>query len=383
MKVFILFFIVSIAPLNIFGFQPEKKAMKILMLVACFPKLHNVSVMNQITGLIDRGHDVTIYSFSKGDFINIQKDVIKYDLISKMISKLPDSLDEYDIVMFQMGHKLFNIRKTHNYKGKIVVCMRGYDITGYLKEHPNAYNEYFETCDLFLPVCRAFKNLLIKEGCPRDKVVVQHSSIDCAKFKFRKKRLPMRGSINWVSAGRLVEKKGLIYSILAFERLLKKYPNMKYTIIGEGVLKDALKHIVRMLGLQRKIKFVPLLIHEEYINILNKSHIFILPSVTAQNNNQEGIANVLKEAMAVGVLVITTKHSGNAELITNGVSGFLLPERDIDSICYTIEHILRTHELWVPMQVAGAKKVKKDFDKEKESDKLEAILYNLCFGKKK
>lgn len=383
MKIFTLFFMLIITPMNIFCFQNEKKSMKILMLVSCFPKLHNVSVMNQITGLIDRGHDVAIYSFSKGDFVNVQKDVIKYDLIHKMISELPSSLDDYDVVIFQMGHKLFNIRETHNYKGKIVVCMRGYDITGYLKEHPHAYDQYFETCDLFLPVCRAFKNLLIEEGCPRDKVVIQHSSIDCTKFKFRKKRLPTRGSIHWVSAGRLVEKKGLIYSILAFERLLKKYPNMKYTIIGDGVLKDAFKQIVRMLGLQRKVKFVPLLVHEEYINILNKSHIFILPSVTAQNNNQEGIANVLKEAMAIGVLVITTKHSGNAELITNGVSGFLLPERDIDSICYTVEHILRTHELWVPMQLAGAKKVKKDFDKEKESDKLEAILYNLCFGKQK
>ena len=124
MNIFSLFFIVMLIPIDLFSFPDEKKSMKILMFISCFPKLNNVSSMNQITGLIDRGHDVTIYSFSKGNFDNVQKDVIEYDLINKILPRLPDSLDEYDVVIFQMGHKLFNIRETHNYKGKIVVCIR-------------------------------------------------------------------------------------------------------------------------------------------------------------------------------------------------------------------------------------------------------------------
>ena len=355
----------------------SKKPMKIFMFVSCFPKINNVSAMNQITGLIDRGHHVTIYSFEKGDFVNVQRDVIKYNLINRIIFELPTSFDDYDIVMFQMGHKLFDIRKTHNFKGKIVVCLRGHDITSFLKSHPHAYDEYFKSCDLFLPVCKAFRSLLIKEGCPRNKIIVQHSCIDRSKFKFRKKHLPRHGIIKLVSAGRIVEKKGLIYSILAFERLLKKYPNLRYTIIGDGELKDTLKYVVTMLGLRNKIKFITWLLHEQYAEILNRSHIFVLPSVTAHNNNQEGIANVLKEAMGVGVLVLATEHSGNSELIEDGVSGFLVPERDVDAICKAIDYMLSSPEKWARMQIAAAKKIEIEFDKEKENDKLEAILYGL------
>ena len=142
MKIFTLFFILIVTPINLLGLVDEKKSMKVLMLVACFPKLHNVSVMNQITGLIDRGHDVTIYSFSKGDFVNVQKDVIKYDLIHRMISVLPDNLDEYDVVMFQMGHKLFNIRETHNYKGKIELYIKAFILNNNNNNNKDSNNYY-------------------------------------------------------------------------------------------------------------------------------------------------------------------------------------------------------------------------------------------------
>lgn len=377
MKKCILFFMFIGISANIVYSASEKKPMKIFMFASAFPQINNVSAMNQITGLIDRGHEVKIYSFGESDFVNVQKDVIEYDLINKVVPKMPTSFDEYDIVIFQMGHKLFDIRKTHKYKGKIVVCMRGHDITSYLKSRPHAYDEYFKTCDLFLPVCKAFRDKLIKAGCPKNKIIVQHSCIDRNKFKFRKKSVPKHGIIRMVSAGRLVEKKGLIYAILAYERLLKKYPNLRYTIIGDGELKNTLQYVVRMLGLKDKVKFITWMVHEEYAAILDKAHLFVLPSVTAQNNNQEGIANVLKEAMAMGLIVVATQHSGNSELINHGISGFLVPERDVEALSNAIDYMLSSPAKWSPMQVAGAKKVEKDFDKEKENDKLEEILYGL------
>lgn len=377
MKNVALLFMFAGISINIFSSVPEKKPMKIFMFASAFPQINNVSAMNQITGLIDRGHEVTIYSFGESDFVNVQKDVIKYGLIDKVVPKMPTSFDEYDVVMFQMGHKLFDIRKTHKYKGKIVVCMRGHDITSYLKSRPHAYDEYFKSCDLFLPVCKAFRDKLIKAGCPKNKIIVQHSCIDRTKFKFRKKSLPKHGIIRMVSAGRLVEKKGLIYAILAYERLLKKYPNLRYTIIGDGELKNTLQYVVRMLGLKDKVKFITWMVHEDYAAVLDKAHIFVLPSVTAQNNNQEGIANVMKEAMAMGLIVVATQHSGNSELINHGISGFLVPERDVEALSNAIDYMLSSPSKWSPMQVAGAKKVEKDFDKEKENDKLEEILYGL------
>ena len=355
----------------------RNKPMKILMIVARFPQISNISNMNQITGLIDRGHTVHIFSMAQGDYINVQEDVIAYGLIDKMINHLPADLNEYDIVMFQMGHKLFDIRKTHNFKGKIVVCFRGYDITGFLQKHPHFYDEYFKTFDLFMPVCQAFKKLLEQEGCNPDKIVVHHSSIDCAKFKFKVRKLPESGRINIVSAGRFVEKKGLEYAIRAVAQLVQQYSNIRYTLIGDGNLKPKYQRLIEELNVGDNIKIDGWHTHDEYINILNKAHIFILPSITAENNNQEGIANVLKEAMAMGLLVIATKHSGNNELIDHKISGFLVPERSSTLIMHKIEYLLNHPEVWLSMQLAAAHKVHQEFNKEKENDKLEQIFYDL------
>jgi len=357
--------------------KEQTQSMKILMVVACFPKIHDICMLNQMTGLIDRGHDVHIYAISKGDCVNVQEDVITYGLINKTIFELPDSLDEYDIIMFQLGHKLFDVRRMYNFKGKVVVCLRGYDITGFLRENPHAYDKYFDQCDLFMPVCKAFKKLLEQEGCPSDKIVVLHSAIDFSKFTFQKVNLPQKGNFNIVSAGRFVEKKGFVHAIKAIARLVQKYPNIRYTIIGDGILKKKYKKLIKKLNVGNNIKIDGWHTHEEYIKILRKSHLFILPSVTAQNNDQEGIPNVLKEAMAMGLLAVATKHSGNPELIEHGVSGFLVPERNSNAISKVVEYLITNSDTWESIQTAAVDKVHAEFDKEIENNKLEALLYAL------
>ena len=355
-----------------------KKPMNILMIVGSFPVISDVCILNQITGLIDRGHNVDIFAFSKGDCLQVQKDVITYDLINKTIfKKLPESLDKYDIVIFQLGHRIFDVKKSHNFKGKVVVCLRGYDITVFLKNNPHAYNQYFDMCDLFIPVCKAFKGLLEQEGCNSGKIMVHHSAIDSSKFKFKLRSLPSRGIINIVSAGRFVEKKGFIYSITAIARIIKKYPNVRYTLIGDGILREEYVRLIKELNVEDKIKILSWHTHEKYIELLDKSHLFVLSSVTAQNNDQEGIPNVLKEAMAMGILTIATDHSGNSELIDNGISGLLVPERDSDAIYRAVDKLLSNPKQWKTMQKAAVKKIRQEFDKEKENDKLEAILYQL------
>ena len=61
----------------------QKQPMKILMVVATFPKIHDICMLNQMTGMIDRGHEVHMFASSKGDCINVQEDVIMYDLVNK------------------------------------------------------------------------------------------------------------------------------------------------------------------------------------------------------------------------------------------------------------------------------------------------------------
>lgn len=234
-----------------------------------------------------------------------------------------------------------------------------------------------------MPVCEAFKKILINIGCPLRKIAVHHSSIDCSKFIFKEREMPQQGIINIVSAGRFVEKKGFEYAIQAIAQLVKKYPQIRYTIIGAGQLKEKYQDLIRELNIEDYIQLDGWHAHEEYIDILDSAHIFILPSVTAENNDQEGIPNVLKEAMAMGLLVVATDHSGNGELIEHGISGYLVPERDTDAIVQAIDKFLTSPKQWKSMQLAAVEKIHREFDKEKENDKLEQLFYKLIEKKER
>lgn len=359
----------------------EKKQLNVLMVVPVFPKIHDICMLNQMTGLIDRGHSVSIYAPKLGDILHMQEDVIKYNLLSHLITgELPDNLDCYDIVVFQLGHKATNIKKTHNYKGKVVVCLRGYDITGFIKSNPHAYDDLFESVDLFMPVCEAFKKKLQDLGCSSDKIVVHHSGINCSRFAFKARQFPVIGPINIVSVGRFVEKKGFMYSIRAIAQLVKRYPRIHYTIIGDGILKKKYKKYIKQFGIRSRVTIDGWYSHDEYVKVLDKAHIFIVPSVTAHDNDQEGIPNVLKEAMAMGLMVVATDHSGNYELIEDKISGFLVPERNSGAIVRAVDYVLSKPEEWASLQFIARSLVCKKFDTEKLNDDLEKIFIRLING---
>jgi len=235
LRLVLIFFVLGVCGDDSF-FKKNLRSLKILMVVSRFPKLHDVCMLNQIIGLINLGHDVYIFAGGKCKIEKVQEDVKKYGLIEKTFYKnFSKELHKFDIVMFQLGHEAFNIKREFEFKGKLVICLRGYDMSGYIKQNPSAYDELFSVCDLFLPVCELFKNRLIEFGGDPDKIVVIHSAINCSRFTFKKRYPPKKNcKLKIVSVGRFVEKKGFKYAILAITSLIRKYPNIRYSIIGGG-----------------------------------------------------------------------------------------------------------------------------------------------------
>ena len=108
----------------------------------------------------------------------------------------------------------------------------------------------------------------------------------------------------------------------------------------------------------------------EIIKILDTCHLFIAPSVTAADGNQDAPINVLKEAMAMGIPVISTYHGGIPELVEDGISGFLVPERDANGLSDKLSYLLAHPELWADMGRAGRSFVEQHFDLSPLNDKL-------------
>jgi colanic acid/amylovoran biosynthesis glycosyltransferase len=410
--------------------------MKIAFLVWNFPVLSEPFILNQITGLLDRGHEVDIYRCAIDSRVipaeKVHPDVISYRLLARtytapkrpknplisfakalglLLAHFPKyprkcwrllshllvnqsrtkkaiyraipflNRPEYDIIHCQFGTLEtigLELRSMEILSGKIITTFRGIDISRYIAEKgEDAYKVLFTQGNFFLANCEFFRQKAIAIGCPIERILVHGSGIDCQKFTFQPRSMPRDGKVCIATTGRLVEKKGIAYCIEAIARIIPIYPNFEYNIIGDGELRTQLEELISKLQLGNFVKILGWKNQREIIEILEKSHLFLAPSITAIDGNQDAPVNTLKEAMAMGLPVISTDHGGIPELVENGVSGFLVPERDSLAIADKLLYLITHSEQWEAMGKAGRAKVLEKYDKSTLNDELVQIYQSL------
>jgi len=252
---------------------------------------------------------------------------------------------------------------------KIVTTFHGFDVSASIRRRgPKHYNLLFRFGALFLPVSKMWARRLCELGCDPALIKVHHVGIDCGLNAFRDRAIGFRGSpaVKLISIGRLIEKKGHLHTLRALAELLRNRPNLTVTldIVGEGDLKKALERTALELGLSDRVTFHGGLPHSETLALLNEAAIFVLPSVTAENGDMEGIPVALMEAMARGMPVISTYHSGIPELVQDGVNGFLVPERDDAALADAIGRAIDSAPKWSEIGRAGRRTVEREFNRE-------------------
>lgn len=406
--------------------------MKIAFIVGQFPVLSETFILNQITGLLDRGHDVDIYADRPGNLEKLHKDVVSYKLLERthylpeipenlawraikgcavLASKLmqaprdtlrslnfvkygeqalslwllytvvPEFQQGYDIVHCQFGTVSFRgmaFRAMNAPEAKLITIFRGHDISYFVNEKgDDIYAPVFRRGDYFLANCEFFKRRVIELGCPPERIRVHGSGLDCSRFPFSTREFPEDGRVQVVTTGRLVEKKGIEYGIRAVAKVLKQYPNLHYTIIGDGVLRSHLEAITADLGIADSVTFLGQKSQAEITEQLTAAHLFIGPSVTAADGNQDAPINVLKEAMATGLPVVSTYHGGIPELVQEDVSGFLVPERDADAIAQRLIQLIENPQRWPAMGQAGRTFVEQHYDLNRLNDALVELYQSL------
>jgi colanic acid/amylovoran/stewartan biosynthesis glycosyltransferase WcaL/AmsK/CpsK len=106
----------------------------------------------------------------------------------------------------------------------------------------------------------------------------------------------------------------------------------------------------------------------------------LAPSVTGCDGNQEGIPVVLMEALAQGIPVVTTQHSGIPELVRDGESGFLVTERDADALAEKLTYLVEHPETWSRMGIKGRSHVEQHYNIDKLNDRLVEIFKQVRAG---
>lgn len=131
-----------------------------------------------------------------------------------------------------------------------------------------------------------------------------------------------------VSVGQLKEKKGFTYLIDACRRLKEEGRLFDCIVVGEGPLRAALEAEIHNAGLQDVVRLCGAMSHQEVIEQYRQATVFTLPCILSANGDRDGIPNVILEAMAMGLPVVSTRHSGIPEVIRDDYNGRLVPPQD-------------------------------------------------------
>jgi colanic acid/amylovoran biosynthesis glycosyltransferase len=240
------------------------------------------------------------------------------------------------------------------------------------------YIQLFQEGDLFLTEGNNMKKELIKLGCPENKIVVQHLGVDLNKFNFSLREPPVSGNIIILIAGSFREKKGIPYAIQAFSKVKENYQNIRLRILGDGPMRIEIESLIAELKISEMVTLLGYQSHDVFLTEATTAHIFMLPSITAQNGDTEGGAPVaIIEAQATGLPVLSSYHADIPEVVVNGKSALLAPERDVETLAKYLEFLVEHTEVWGPMGKAGREHVIQNYDLMLQVEKLEKIYDSL------
>jgi colanic acid/amylovoran biosynthesis glycosyltransferase len=232
-------------------------------------------------------------------------------------------------------------------------------------------------------VSRAFvrsaslKRAVIELGCDEDKIDIVRTGIPLQEFPFREREFPSDGEWHFLQASRLVQKKGIATTLHAFTNFLAQYPRATLTIAGEGPMRAEIQQLTRKLKIDNRVALPGFVTPEKLRELYYGSHIFLHPSETGSDGNQEGIPNSMLEAMATGLPVFATEHGGIPEAIENGVSGILGPERDHEALSQALLQSVQDRDLLARLARNGAKAVAEKFDQRKQIQRIEEIYLGM------
>ncbi|GAC1349575.1 MAG: glycosyltransferase family 4 protein [Ktedonobacteraceae bacterium] len=167
-----------------------------------------------------------------------------------------------------------------------------------------------------------------------------------------------------LSIGRFVEKKGYRYLIAACKILVERNRRFQCAIYGSGPLKRDVRQQITRLGLEEYVHLHDERTQEDLPDIYRAAAMFVLPCCIASDGDRDGIPNVLLEAMATGLPVVSTTAGGIPELVEHDRNGFLVPEKDSQALANALERLLGDVTLRISLATEARRHIVTHFDAE-------------------
>jgi len=233
--------------------------------------------------------------------------------------------------------------------------------------------------DLTTQVSEAGRLRYIQVGAvPSNKILYIPNGIDTARFQPNPNaRQVVRDALGcpkeafvWLTVGRLEPVKNHLNLLSAFQEVAAVHPHARLLIAGQGLLQAAIEQRIAELGLAAQVRLLG--VRRDIPELLNAADAFVLPSLW------EGMPLTLLEASATALPIVATDVGGNAEVVLEGKTGYLVPPKDVGALAYAMLRIMNLPEDdRVSMGQAGRKHIVQNFDLERVVDRWEALYGEL------
>lgn len=365
-------------------------------------------------GLAKRGHKIKVYAPKKEltDVQKIENNVTykfiecRFGLFKTLYKNKKDSWEKrsveaflvdhrreaFDIVLGQSSWALPIIRIKNEINVKIISILHGSKIGEYqtqlqnvksvkelaltVRDLPHVLRAFFITqrefvhgSDRLVAVSNFVKDSIVDETyVPQEKITVIHNGVDESKYSNQEKEYQAEyRKVRLIYIGRVIRAKGLFVLINSLENIQDK--NWECTIVGDGDSLELLRTISAQKNMTDRIRFTGFLKYQDVLAELNRSDIFILPSL-----RKEGFPMTIIEAMFSGLPSIVSDIGGNSDAVENGTTGYLVKPGDTCELTTKIMELIDDPAKRAAYGRNARNKAFKEFTIDKMVDKYEQII---------
>jgi glycosyltransferase involved in cell wall biosynthesis len=179
---------------------------------------------------------------------------------------------------------------------------------------------------------------------------------------------------HFLAVAAFTEKKGYPYTLRAFHKVVQVIPDAKLHIVGEGNLYPKMKSLSKQLGLEKSVTFHGRQPLETISKLSIKSRAFVQHSITAQNGDKEGTPVAILEAASLGLPIISTQHGGINDAVIHGSTGFLVKEKDVETMAKYMLELARKPILAKDMGLRGYQHIQEHYNQEKLIQQLWELI---------
>jgi len=293
----------------------------------------------------------------------------------------------FEAIYLALDAKRTGIRHIHahftvNAATLALIIARILDISFSFTAHNNIFSdrlilkEKLKAAKFFFAISNYSRNFLLEflpdEGLQERSHIV-HCGVSPADFSPPAHRVGNQRPLIF-SLAQLVDRKGLPVLVEACAILHERGYDFQCFIAGDGPQRSLMERLITEYQIQDKVQLVGIVFQEQLADYLDKTDMFVLPCITADDGDRDGIPVVLMEAMAMEIPTVSTYVSGIPELIEDGQTGLLVRERDAAALADAIQRLIEDGCLRQRLGKQGRQKIIHEFNIHKNAAQLATLF---------